>query len=516
VSDQTEKARATAGNRREETIDVIRRDGGRAKGGGASGGPADSLHGTGKVAHRSLPLNAIIGVSLVVLLFAVFFALPRFVGTRGEETPDVPSPVVTAAATTPALTAEELAQLRSQAEAALAEVLELDGHLRDRSADVWGSADFITFDTLAREGDDAFLADDFATANDRYASALELGRELVDQSDEIMSAALDAGDAAISAGNDTLAAQQYEIVLGVNPENARALAGLARAGNLPQVIGLTREGDRQRQAGELESARDSYQAALAIDGDWEPARRALGEVSSAIANARFDRRLSAGYAALADEDYSAALDEFAAALALRPNAAAALEGQSQAEQGQKLDAIALAEIRALAFERRELWDQAIERYAAALATDATLAFATSGLARAQARADLDRKLQNLIDNPRLLLDDEILADAQTILDDALAVTDPGARLSAQQDRLQALLKAASNPITVRLQSDQATQVTVYRVGTLGAFAEKEIELRPGTYTVVGSRNGYRDVRQTFTVLPGRPVETVSVVCVEPI
>ncbi len=58
---------------------------------------------------------------------------------------------------------------------------------------------------------------------------------------------------------------------------------------------------------------------------------------------------------------------------------------------------------------------------------------------------------------------------------------------------------ASKPIAVRLTSDQLTTVTLYRVGDLGAFASKEVELRPGTYTVIGSRDGYRDVRQTFTV-----------------
>ena len=55
---------------------------------------------------------------------------------------------------------------------------------------------------------------------------------------------------------------------------------------------------------------------------------------------------------------------------------------------------------------------------------------------------------------------------------------------------------------MRLESDQLTSVTLYRVGALGAFAAKEVELRPGTYTAIGSRDGYRDVRQTFTVRPG--------------
>jgi hypothetical protein len=69
---------------------------------------------------------------------------------------------------------------------------------------------------------------------------------------------------------------------------------------------------------------------------------------------------------------------------------------------------------------------------------------------------------------------------------------------------------------VTLVSDNATEVTVYRVGELGTFAARELELKPGRYTAVGSRRGFRDVRETFTVLPGRENGPVTVVCVESI
>jgi len=78
------------------------------------------------------------------------------------------------------------------------------------------------------------------------------------------------------------------------------------------------------------------------------------------------------------------------------------------------------------------------------------------------------------------------------------------------------VELASKPIQVRLESDQLTSVTLYRVGALGAFAAKEVELRPGTYTAIGSRDGYRDVRQTFTVRPGRNLAPIRLVCIEPI
>jgi hypothetical protein len=49
---------------------------------------------------------------------------------------------------------------------------------------------------------------------------------------------------------------------------------------------------------------------------------------------------------------------------------------------------------------------------------------------------------------------------------------------------------------------------------LGAFSRRELTLRPGTYTAVGSRVGFRDVRVQFEVTPGAAMEPVAVVCTE--
>jgi hypothetical protein len=65
---------------------------------------------------------------------------------------------------------------------------------------------------------------------------------------------------------------------------------------------------------------------------------------------------------------------------------------------------------------------------------------------------------------------------------------------------------ADVPVSVALQSDNVTQVTIYRVGQLGTFAERSLDLVPGSYTVVGTRPGYRDVRREINVRPGAAAE----------
>ena len=469
--------------------------------------------------RRNLLMPALAAAVLVILLGVVFFALPRWVAEEPEaanERVAAVAPVVPAEPTGPQLSEEELAALEAEAESLLAELIPQQARLDELSAEIWGGEQWARYQALGREGDDTYLADDFAAAVTAYRDALAAGEALLENMAEIIATALAAASQAIEAGNAALATEQYEIVLGIEPGNSVALAGRARAETLPEVIALTQAGEAERGAGELTAAIESYRAALAIDPAWAPARRALDAVTAELSGARFDRLMSSGFSALAAEDYDEAAEHFRAALTERPSSTEARDGLIEAEQGMQLDQIALVEVRALAFEARELWQRAIDQYRAALATDPTLAFANQGLARSQQRADLDAKLVNLIEHPDLLLEDRVLSEAERLVAEARPLAAPDTRLSGQLAELERLMRLATTPIPVELTSDQATEVTLFRVGELGIFAAKEVRVRPGTYTVVGSRRGYRDVRQTFTVLPGREPPRVHVVCVEPI
>ena len=86
----------------------------------------------------------------------------------------------------------------------------------------------------------------------------------------------------------------------------------------------------------------------------------------------------------------------------------------------------------------------------------------------------------------------------------------GPRLEDQKNQLSRLLKRAVTPLTVRLISDNATDVVIFRVGKLGRFESREIRLRPGAYVAVGSRPGYRDVRVEFRVSPETELQAIVV------
>ena len=461
--------------------------------------------------------SAVGSVLLVVGVLAAFVWLPDRVESSRTNPAAVardPTSAAPAVPSEPPLSAAEAARLRDVAERLLAGLLTQESELKAQGVEAWGGDDWQRYQELLRRGADALLGNDPRSSVDRYTAADSLGEALRARGRQTIEGALQAAATAFAAGNSALAIAQYDIVLGIDANDAVAKAGRERALRLPEVLAAMQRADDARARGDLDAALAGYKSVLALDSAWEAARVASGDVAATIASTQFERTLSAAYAALDKQDFATAEQQFRAALALRPSAKAAADGLEQAEQGSKLDKIELTEARALAFERRELWEEAIAQYRGVLETDAGLVFAQQGLARSQTRAGLDSKLNRLIENPTLLFGDAVLADARKLLDEAKSMPEAGPRLTRQVRDLDRLIELAATPLAVRLESDQLTEVTLYRIGALGQFAAKEVELRPGTYTAIGSRDGYRDVRRTFTVIPGRVLEPISVICAE--
>ena len=79
-----------------------------------------------------------------------------------------------------------------------------------------------------------------------------------------------------------------------------------------------------------------------------------------------------------------------------------------------------------------------------------------------------------------------------------------------------IIVQARNPIPVNFFSDNKTKVTIFKIGSLGLFEKRTIELVPGKYVVLGQRIGFRDVRLDFTIEPNKVDKNISIMCVESI
>lgn len=241
----------------------------------------------------------------------------------------------------------------------------------------------------------------------------------------------------------------------------------------------------------------------------QPTSESTAEPDDAFADA-----MTEGLRALEEEDWERARRAFERALELDPDAPGAADGLARAKAGATEEAVHIGLERARALEADERWRQAAEAYAAVLELEPTIRTARDGLARSEERAGLLEAVAYHLRHPKRLASDPVLAEARALAEDARDVAAEGSRLARRADELARLVRDWSRPVTVRLVSDGATDVTIYRVRSLGSFDSRTLELAPGTYTVVGSRRGYRDVRRELVVEPGEEPPPLTIACEE--
>jgi serine/threonine-protein kinase len=200
-----------------------------------------------------------------------------------------------------------------------------------------------------------------------------------------------------------------------------------------------------------------------------------------------------------------------------PAPAAEVEGPVPAPTPDRLAeaaALALHRDAARVLEEKEEWKAALAEYEAALAVDPHVTFALEGKEKATGRAALSDALEFHARNPARLSTEGVAREAEALLERARGVEPAGPRLRAQVAAVEKALADARTTVAVVIESDGLTEVAVSRIGRLGTLTRRSVDLRPGEYTATGSRRGYRDVRRTFTVSPGRPAAPVVVRCEE--
>jgi tetratricopeptide (TPR) repeat protein len=411
---------------------------------------------------------------------------------------------------------DDAGKLRFQVESVLGELLSDFETLQRRGVERWAPVPFGRAQELYQQGDDAYLRKDWAAAEIRYLDALSILEPLFERVEEEFRAALEGANAAFEAGDWTEALRLYELAVAITPNNPEAVSGFERARNLEAVLRLVEQGLEYEEDLELDAAETSFQQAAELDPQWAPAQEGLERVRALRIKMQFDARMSEGLEALAVGDYLSARAAFRMAEQLIPGSPEPADGLMQVDQGMKLQTIVTLEQEAAMLEESEHWAGAVTTYEEILEVDSNLAFAMEGLTRARSMTALHERFDGYIADPDRLSVPSVMQEATKLIINVTTMQDVGPRLAEQRDELSRLLKRAATPVAVELVSDNLTSVSIYKVGMLGAFTSRSLELRPGTYVAVGARPGYRDVRLEFRVAPEIEMQPVVVRCEEPI
>ena len=478
------------------------------------GGPTDSeLRSQGF--RRGLMLAAVLlGVLGVVV---VIFFLPKWVAPAAapRQVQKQVLPASKAAAPTPEKQPVDfaaLARAKQEAEEIRGPLEQRLQELRERGVESWAGDSSAKAAAELAAGDKDFEAREYVLAMQHFNALPPALDELEQRAGAVLKEQLSAGAKALTEGRSADATTAFELASTIDPKNAVAAQGLKRAKTLDEVLSLITGAERREADGDVNAAAEAYKKALALDSQAPRAAEAIARIQSRLANDAFASAMARGFSALSKGEYAAARSGFESARKIQPGASEIDQALKQVEQEERTRLINSKLATARGFEAKERWADALGEYRAILQLDPTVATALENSARVQPRADLNAQLEVYLTQPERLFSAPVRTSARETLAQAGGISNPGPVLTRQMAVLRDWLARAEVPVQVALQSDNQTQVTIFRVGQLGAFEQRSLELAPGSYTVVGTRPGYRDVRQEINVVPGAQLPPVVIRC----
>jgi tetratricopeptide (TPR) repeat protein len=401
---------------------------------------------------------------------------------------------------------------KGKAEEELADFMRAKNELDQKGASEWGGPQYAEMIQLSQEADALLLQKDFVTASKKYAAAIAKAKLLADQTEKALQRLLEEGHIALDEGNGQQAQQKFRVALMIDPQNQAAQHSLERAKKIDKVIQHIESGKRYEQQNNLSFAHADYQEALKLDPESNEARAGLRRVKGQIIGEEFQQLMSEGLAALHNNDYTLARTKLMKAKSFRPDSSEVQDALAQVDQAIRLARIEKLRESALEAETSENWKGALKSYLAVLKIDENIQFANQGKERSVKHIQVAKRLNFFLQNPTVLESDSQLNNAVQLVNEIAEIDPKGPQLIARYEKLQQLVTAAQTPVKLTIESDNLTEVAVYKVGKLGRFEIQELSLRPGTYTVVGARSGYKDVRQNIVIKPGQGSLRITIIC----
>lgn len=470
-----------------------------------------------KLPWQQQPMTYIALVISILLALAIIFILPLLI--KPAETPPViiePQDIQRPSVREAPFQDAQLSKARRAAQDTLSQILEKQNFLEKKNIRLWSEPAFQAALDQAADGDSLYRQREFLGAQTAYQEALSQLTALEKHIPDELAQSLANGQLAMTEGDASGARQHYELALAIDPSNSEAKTGIDRTATLDEVVILLSQANGALEQQQLEQSQAIFREALTLDPLHPMAISGVEETSRLIKERDFNNAMSRGYSSLDSQQFNTASKIFNEALKLYPGHKGALSGLAQANNAaaQRTTQSQLAQGTAL--ESKEQWHKAKDIYTRILARDSSVIDAKMGQIRSSARADLSDGIQTILSKPLRLASTSVYQHGQQLLADARGIRSPGPKLREQINQLDQLLRNALMPVTIELQSDNRTAVTLFKVGELGQFDQKHLSLTPGNYVAQGSRPGYRDVRVEFQVTSKGLSNPVIVTCKEPV
>ncbi|MBC9867062.1 MAG: tetratricopeptide repeat protein [Opitutae bacterium] len=405
------------------------------------------------------------------------------------------------------LRAEEIGGLQSSIE-------NLDTRLRSEAASSTETEAYQTVKSDLLEADTLLKNGEIQIALSRLGEIEAKLQSMIEQGEKQFQASLRAGLDALNSGDGDRAKELLVTAQALRPDDPFVAQQLNRAENINQVYAHFKEGRSYEDQGLYSMARVEYQKALDLDPDSVNINSRLQAINQALNQEIFESTARDGMAALAAGNGNSAVELLEKATALMPGdiqARNALKDARELQRRQRVDQLVATGKQEL---KNQAWLAARDAFEEALDYEPASQAAQDGFSHAQAQIEREAQLKVILLEAESFERNGELDKALIVLREGRQIADPLGAITKKIKFLEEILAEQSKPQQVRILSDNLTSIQIYQVGKFDPFHELNLELRPGKYTVVGSRLMYRDVRHTLWVEVGESPKPLEVICKE--
>jgi len=407
-------------------------------------------------------------------------------------------------------------QILNTISASVENLLSLQARAESDNIGIWAADEYKEILNSIGQADHSFKASNYDEAMLRYEKALSQLSSLLESESDIFKKSIFNGQQALAEEHSEEALRHFSIAMAIDPDSPDAQNGLKRAGTLKTVVSMYKEAQRHEQLQEFKDAETLLEDILGIDETYLPAKDTLADIRAIIRDQQLTQDLGVFYSSLEEGNLSLAQQKLNSLSKLASSHPEVIRAEELLTIHLEAARINQLQERAENQSRQEKWKDALSTYEEALTIAPDALFAVNGRDNAAKRLELDTAMIDVLNQPQRLQDKNSREAAARLVHYAEQFTAEGPRLNDQIARLKDMLVFAETPVPVTIESDGLTEISIYHVGRMGRFRSRQLILHPGTYTVVGSRVGFRDTRTTIEVDPNNADNRFFIQCKEPI
>ena len=462
--------------------------------------------------HRSkLIRQVLIGFLVVIVACAlILLSLPYFEFTPPKNTTGSVSKIKKISESDIAIIREEFKELFQKYKS------ELKPRLNDANLKDWNQKALLELNEQEEQMMLYFSNGNYLNALANIKSLTTKAIEVIDESDKIFR---DNIEKATSFFFDDLyreAKLYIEKALVIAPQSTKAQVLQQDIEKLQQILPFLNKANAARAENNLLDESNSLEQILKINSKRPVETKRLELLKKMIRNNNFDNNISLGFSKIENHEMKEARYHYQKAEKIYPER---LELKVLLEKilvEEKLYRTEQALKQAEQATREDNWPQAKAKFEKAKKNMPSNEEAIKGIELAKEILRLQSVLAQHEKSPYRLTDNGVLNEAKKILEYASNFSEHSSKLRKKINKLNEVIATFNQLISVKVTSDNMTDIQVRGIGKLGRIHNKTIELKPGYYTFEGNRNGFKSKLLQILIPYNKSNYSVRIICDEPI